>query len=274
MTKRVPRAAADKAAEQAARRTALADKVFALKAGQTPDKATADEAGDQAKAPADQGKGPAEAEGEVQPSAAAVAGAGEVYARETRIQASNRWIREGCQWEVDRRRKDLIRQGRARGLMKDAAADAAWAQVMAEFPPPGVEPVPYVRLGPVQALAPAAAPEPVPAAVTGLADLPSEWPTMPANASLAAEVGWVQANRLRVVKGNTVDLSRALSPAPSHATLGWLETAISYPSKFADVALRATQNKDDETEQVKRERLSIDEIRALLAEMLDEPSPP
>jgi hypothetical protein len=154
-------------------------------------------------------------------------------------------------------------------MRKEQASDLAWDQVMAEFPPPGIEPLPIQVAGPGPAPALVPVPEPAPGAVQGLADLPSEWPQMPANASLAAEVGWVQANRLRVVQGNVVDLSRALSPAPSHATLSWLETAILFPSKFADVSVRATQNKDDETEQVKRERLSIDEIRALLAEMLE-----
>jgi hypothetical protein len=105
--------------------------------------------------------------------------------------------------------------------------------------------------------------------VTGLGDIPDNWPDLPPNASLQAEVSWVQANRLRVVEGDTVILSRALSPAPSHAALSWLETAILFPSKWADVTVKATQTQEHEQEQVRREKMRIDEIRDLLAEMLE-----
>ena len=58
--------------------------------------------------------------------------------------------------------------------------------------------------------------------IRGLSDLPEYWPDLPANASLSVEVGWVQANRLRIVEeqasGTTVvHLHRAGSPAPSWA---------------------------------------------------------
>ena len=89
--------------------------------------------------------------------------------------------------------------------------------------------------------------------VTGLSDIPASWPEMPANSSLQNEVSWVQANRLRVVDGNTVILSRSLSPAPSHAALGWLETSILFPAKFADVAVKATQGQADDQEATRRE---------------------
>ena len=50
--------------------------------------------------------------------------------------------------------------------------------------------------------------------VTGLSDIPASWGELPANASLQAEVSWVQANRLRCVRETSdcvvVDLSRAL----------------------------------------------------------------
>ena len=59
------------------------------------------------------------------------------------------------------------------------------------------------------------------------------------------------------------------SPEPSYSALSWLETSILFPSKFADISVKATQNQEDEKEHVRRERLAIDEIRALLAEMLE-----
>ena len=109
-------------------------------------------------------------------------------------------------------------------------------------------------------------------AVRGLADIPSDWPQLAPNASLAAEIQWVQANRLRCVRETadivSVDLTRALTPAPSYGAISWLETSIKAYTKFCDVAAKATANQDDEKAHVRRERLAIEEIRSLLAEML------
>jgi hypothetical protein len=108
--------------------------------------------------------------------------------------------------------------------------------------------------------------------VTGLSDIPAEWPTLPPNATLSAEIQWVQANRLSVVRDlgdhAIVDLRKAMSPAPSWAALGWLETSIRAYSKFVDVAAKVTATQQDEQDMIRRERLAIDEIRSLLAEML------
>jgi hypothetical protein len=48
-----------------------------------------------------------------------------------------------------------------------------------------------------------------------------------------------------------------------------LETSIRAYSKFVDVAAKASASVEDEREMVRRERLAIDEIRGLLAEMRD-----
>jgi hypothetical protein len=110
------------------------------------------------------------------------------------------------------------------------------------------------------------------AAVTGLSAIPEHWPELSANAPLGKEIQWVQANRLSVVRtvGETsvVDLSKALTPAPSWAALGWLETSIRAYAKYVDVAAKASATLEDERELARRERLEIDEIRSLLAEML------
>ena len=92
---------------------------------------------------------------------------------------------------------------------------------------------------------------------------------LPSNASLQVEISWVSANRLRVRDGNGVDLSKALSPAPSYSALSWLETSILFPSKFADISVKTTQNQEDEKEHVRREKLAIEDIRSLLAEMME-----
>jgi hypothetical protein len=107
----------------------------------------------------------------------------------------------------------------------------------------------------------------------GLGKIPPGWPELPANASLAAEIGWVQANRLYVVEeqaagGTRVRLDRAHEPAPSRAAIGWLETSIRSYSKYVEVAAKATGTAQDEQAQVRAERMHVDEIRSLLAEMV------
>ena len=108
--------------------------------------------------------------------------------------------------------------------------------------------------------------------VRGLGDIPASWPQLASNASLGVEVQWVLANRIRVIKetqdGIVVDLSKALTPAPSYATLGWLETSIRAFAKFVDVSTKASASGQDDAEKVKKERLAIAEIRELLAQML------
>jgi hypothetical protein len=109
-------------------------------------------------------------------------------------------------------------------------------------------------------------------AIQGLSDLPEGWPELPANASPQAELAWVQANRLRIVderpgRKTLVSLAKALTPAPSWSALGWLETSIRSYAKFIDVSAKVVGTTDDEGDVIKRERKSVDEIRALLREM-------
>jgi hypothetical protein len=171
----------------------------------------------------------------------------------------------------------MIRRFRAEGLMKEAASDRAWEVCLAQFPPPSVEPIqPAPTIVDIIEEPPAAPtkvdisePAAVDQGVSGLGEIPESWGTLPANASLQQEVSWVSANRLRVRSGSGVDLSRALSPAPSYSALSWLETSILFPSKFADISVKATAGQEDEREAVRREKLAIEEIRALLAEMLE-----
>jgi hypothetical protein len=48
-----------------------------------------------------------------------------------------------------------------------------------------------------------------------------------------------------------------------------LETSIRSYAKFVEVAAKVASAPDDELQQAKRERMRIEEIRELLAEMLD-----
>ena len=110
--------------------------------------------------------------------------------------------------------------------------------------------------------------------IVGLSDLPDSWPELPANASLSLDVGWVQANRLRMVQeqpsgATLVDLGQALSPAPSWAALGWLETSVRSYAKYVDVAAKATGGADDEGAVMRRERMAIEEVSELINEMME-----
>jgi len=175
----------------------------------------------------------------------------------------------------------LRREARSAGMnRREAVAYAGRVvdQVWVAPPPPREPEEPTTEdLPPSEPEQPEIDPEepPSPAAATadqgvsGLGDLPPAWPPLPDNASLQAEIAWVSANRLRVRDGTGVNLSKASCPAPSYAALSWLETSILFPSKFADISVKATQHQEDEREHIRREKMAIEEIRGLLAEMLE-----
>ncbi len=178
---------------------------------------------------------------------------------ESKIALTERLRREG-NWSAASKFKDgALRDFRAKGMKRDEASDAAWKAMEQAYPPTDT----------VASTTDIRAEEPIDAQVQGLSEIPIGWPQPPANASLHAEISWVSANRLRVRDGTGVDLSKALSPAPSYSALSWLETSIQFPSKFADISVKATAQQDDEKEHIRREKMAIEEIRGLLAEMLE-----
>lgn len=200
-----------------------------------------------------------------------------------RSRVTARLLSDGQWTAAEPVRDQLMREARQAGLSKDDAKRQAYSALDERFPPRdknnrgenesrgdagGVD-YPVTRNNVAGVQSPAHATE---AAVTGLSDVPSEWPTLPQNATLAQEIQWVQANRLSVVRDlgdrAIVDLRKAMSPAPSWAALGWLETSIRAYAKFVDVAAKASAHVEDERDMVRRERMAIDEIRGLLAEML------
>ena len=170
-----------------------------------------------------------------------------------RLQKDSRWLTV-----IEPLRTKMMKERRQKGLSKAEAQAETYSELDRHYPP--LE-------------APAEAPEAPSAAadlgLSGLGELPEDWPELAANASLQVEISWVTANRLRVRDGNGVNLSRALSPAPSYSALSWLETSILFPSKFADISVKATAQQDDEREGIRREKLAIEEIRGLLAERLE-----
>ncbi len=149
---------------------------------------------------------------------------------ESRIALTERLRREG-RWDAATKFKDdALRDFRAKGMKRDEASNAAWEAMEQEFPP----------IASVASTTDIQAEEAMDTQVEGLCEIPVGWPQLPANATLSSEIAWVSANRLRVRSGSGVDLSRALSPAPSYSALSWLETSILFPAKFADISVKAT----------------------------------
>jgi len=167
----------------------------------------------------------------------------------------------------------MMKLARKRGMSKSEAQSWVYAELDRMYPP-----LEKGTLSPSDG--PTGDPEkgtlsPSGGQIQGLGDIPECWSDLPANASLATEIGWVQANRLRIVEERTsgatvVHLGRALSPAPSWAALGWLETSIRSYAKFVDVAAKTTASDGGEAEVWRRERMALEEVRALLDEMRGE----
>lgn len=175
-----------------------------------------------------------------------------------RLQRDGRWA------EVEPIRNRMMKECRNQGMSKPEAQAWTYSELDRLYPPLEAE----WTVGSDYHLGSAEGGN-----VTGLSDIPSTWGELPANASLQSEIAWCQANRLRCVRETSdrvvVDLSRAMSPAPSYAALGWLETSIKTYAKFVDVAAKATSTQDDEQAEIRREQQSIEEVRRLLASMLE-----
>lgn len=198
------------------------------------------------------------------------------------LKVTRNWQRDGRWSEVEPIRDQLMREARRSGLGKESAREEVYTKLLEMFPqatqPPqtneGSEAGGGANLAGSDDGASGATHARSGEAVTGLSSIPEDWPDLPANVTLAQEVQWVQANRLRLVRetqhGTEVDLRKAMTPAPSWSALGWLETSIRAYSKFVDVAAKASASAEDEREMVKREKLAIEEVRGLLAEMIAE----
>lgn len=200
------------------------------------------------------------------------------------LEITKTWQRDGRWSEVEPHRDQLMREARRSGLSKDDARQEVYAKLLEMFPQAKqqTEELASEAGGVVDQVAVTAETTASTggthardeAAVTGLDAIPPDWPALPPNAKLSVEIQWVQANRLSVVRDlgdrAVVDLGKAMTPAPSWSALGWLETSIRAYAKFVDVAAKASATLEDEREVVRREKLAIEEVRGLLAEMLSE----
>ncbi len=172
-----------------------------------------------------------------------------------RLMAEGRWF-----GNIEHVRDQMLLDAKRSGMGKAAAKEWVYAEIDRLYPPLGqnTETATPPRVTPQDGR------------VQGLGDIP--WENLPANASLAAEIAWVQSERLYIVEETAsgavrVRLEKAHEPPPSRAALGWLETSIRAYAKFIDVAAKATSQQQDEQEHVRRERLAIEDMRALLVEM-------
>ena len=175
---------------------------------------------------------------------------------ESKIELTERLRAEGRWGEASRFKDEKLRELRSQGMTKAEAGEAAWEATAEKFPPQAEAAAVNVR-------------------VQGVGQIPPSWPELADNASLQAELAWVQSNQLRVVEEKSsgatrVHLDRARSPAPSWAALSWLETSIRSYAKYVDVVARSLKDEQDDRESARRERRSIDELRAILAEMLED----
>jgi hypothetical protein len=222
-----------------------------------------------------------------------------------KVTVKRRLEREGRWPDIEPTRDAMMREARAKGMSKQDAQAWTYAELDRLYPPIPQEVAADVEAqadqgagqgaGEEESAKPAAADQQEGEGVSASADggsndagdteligparpreafrLPTSWPVLPANASLAAEIAWVQSNRLAVVEERLgrpaiVRLDRAHEPAPSRAALGWLETSIRSYAKYVEVAAKVTSTAEDEQQLVRHERMRIEEIRALLDEML------
>ena len=171
----------------------------------------------------------------------------------------NRLNRDGRWKSAEVRKQELYKEARKAGVAKDDRQQWVYQRIDAEFPPP--EPVNvYTQT-----------PNSTDGQLQGIGDIPAEWLPLPDNASQQAELSWCQAQRLRVcsTEGATthVHLERATQPAPSMSALSWLETSVRSYAKYIDIVGRVLAGQQEAADMVRRERASIEEIRALLDEM-------
>jgi len=177
---------------------------------------------------------------------------------ESKIELTERLRRENRWAEASQFKDEMVRTFRSKGMKRAEAGEEAWRRMAEKYPP-----------------LPVAEAENISVRILGVGEIPPSWPDLPDNASLQAELAWVQSNRLRVVEerpsgATRVHLDRARSPAPSWAALSWLETSIRSYATYVDVVARSLKDEQDEQGWVKREKMALEEVKGLLEEINDQ----
>jgi hypothetical protein len=100
---------------------------------------------------------------------------------------------------------------------------------------------------------------------------PTSWGEIPKTASLRVEVDWARQNRFLAVrhgmKTDRLDLTKCQGPAPSHYAVSILEWSMKNEHAFMNNLVPKVMSGSEEggdAENVKRERMRIEDIRGIL----------
>ena len=185
---------------------------------------------------------------------------------ETKKEAGARWKREGRDKEVSAFRNKAEADLRVAGLSLGKAKDAAFNMAVGMFPPlaqpHGADP----------AVGDTAEPWGDWEDAIAQAGLPEAWGTLAESAPLDAEVEWVHQNRVLVVedrpgKRPLFHWERARTPAPSYGAVNLMEFAATNRKGFMDILQRVKPGMGGDDDEVRREKVKVEEIRRVLEEL-------
>lgn len=182
---------------------------------------------------------------------------------ESRIELTERLRAEGRWAEASNFRETARADFRAKKMSRQDAVEAAWEAMAEAYPPLSVAEAP-ANPGALEAAATHAPPVP--------------WPDLPTDADFGEEVRWVHQQYIRIVeegpRGRVIHWDRASVKPPSTGACSLARWAAENRTAFyKDMLPRIMAKVDDGAEEeanIRRERMAIEEIRGLLAEMLQD----
>jgi hypothetical protein len=153
-----------------------------------------------------------------------VSTAGATHTREADpLTVTKRLQRDGRWPDIEPLRDQMMRECRQKGMSKAEAQAWTYSELDRLYPPPMEKPGEQNATSPdgngTSVTANFAVNQDV-GRVQGLDDIPADWPTLPANASLAAEIQWVQASRLDVVEEDASTPGPRRFPCPFEGCSG------------------------------------------------------
>ena len=175
---------------------------------------------------------------------------------------TRRLTREGRMHEARRFMEGIRKTCAKEGLGREAAVKTAWEECERNYPPMSRE-----------ELALKDAVEDKPSTQERMC-LPRSWGEIPESGKAERDAEWVYANYARVVqevpgKASRLRLGRASGPAPSQGAISLLKWAAKHEHTFFGTYYPKVVKGlvDTDTEQEKRERKSIGEIRRIIEQM-------
>jgi len=182
---------------------------------------------------------------------------------ESKIELTERLRAEGRWAEASDFKETARGDFRAKGMKRAEAAEAAWEAMAEAYPPLPVAESP-ANPGVPEAVATDASPIP--------------WPDLPTVGDFGEEVRWVHQQYIRIVeeglRGRVIHWDRASVKPPSAGACSLARWAAENRTAFyKDMLPKIMAKADDQAEEeanIRRERMAIDEIRGLLAQMIEE----